>query len=436
MIEKIKNLFKHNFVKDTAILQVGTFFSTGLSFLASMIFARVLGPENYGQYALIFALTGLIQIFMNWGADYATITLLAEAWARRDKEEVKNLIVFFIKTSLIVAFTVGLLGIIFASIIAGRLYNNSHIGNLARFVLTAGVIQFVFSTLTIILQASRKIKELTIIENTNKIFYIAIPSGLVLFGFGLNGIVWGQLISAFIFFIFSFYFYKFLCSKTDMLPKWKEILVGIKNVSIKKYFKFGFLIAIDKNLSNLYSVLPMTFLGMSVGTEEISYFKIAFSYIGLSLMFLGPISRLLMVQLPKSKVAGIATLKEHFFKTAFYSFLIILGIVAPMVFLGKYLILIFYGEKYLPSVKLIYMLWPYALIMASGIGLGAFYRAVNKMKVSIFINLINLIIGAPIFYFMIRNYGTTGMAIATICWIGITVLISLIYIKNYFKKNI
>lgn len=436
MIKKIQSLFQYNFVKDTAILQVGTFFSTGLSFVASVIFARILGPEDYGIYALIFAFASLIELTMNWGADYATITLLAGAWAKHDKEEIKKIIIFFVKISLIIAIVVGSLAIFLAPFLAEQLYHHHlQVGLLARWIIAAVMIRFFFVLTTIILQASRKIKYLTTLENINKIVYIAIPVGLVLLGLGLYGIVIGNLISAMVFFIFSLCLYQKLLKRTDLLPNFKEIWHGLKTVSIKKYFKFGFLIAIDKNLTILYSVLPITFLGMFATGVQISYFKIAFSYIGLSVMFLGPISRLLMVQLPKSKISGPAVLKEHFFKTSFYSFLVICVIIVPMIFLSKYLVVFFYGPNYLPTVKLIYWLWPYALVVAWGIGLGALYRTINKMKASIIINAINLVVGAPIFFWLIKSQYLVGTVITVIVWLGISVLASWIYLnKRYFKS--
>ncbi len=435
MINKIKSLFKSNFVKDTATLQVGTMVSMGLSFAASIVFARVLGPEKYGQYALIFALCSLFGIFMNWGADYATITLLADAWAKCDKEEIKNVIVFYIKVCLIVFLMVGLAAIIFSPLVAGRLYHNPEIGILARWVLLAVSIQFIFVLLTIILQVSRKIKHLTILENIDKIVCIVIPVSLILAGFGLYGIVWGNFISALLFLFLSLFFYSLLLKRTELLPNFQQIWQGLKTVSIKKYFKFGFSIAIGKNLADLYATLPMTFLGMAVSTTEVGYFKIAFAYIGLSLIFLKPISRLLLVQLPKSKVSGHQVLKEHFFKTTFYSFLITIVIIIPMLLVSKYLVVFVYGINYLPSARLIYLLWPYALISALGVGIGAFYRTINKVKVAVIINLANLIIGTPIFYWLIKNYGLNGMVITTIVWLGIPVLATLIYVSHYLKSK-
>jgi len=436
MKEKIKNLIQNNFVKDTFILQIGTFISTCLSFIGSIAFARYLGPENYGQYALIFAFTGLVGVFMQWGADIATLTLLAEAWIKGDKEEIKKLIIFFIKISLITTATVGLIVLIFAPLITQHLYQNPVIGNLARWVLLAIIIRFWFSFLIILLQASRKIKQLTLIENINKVIYILFPIALMLIVGNLSGIVWGHFLSAAIFFIFSIYFYRLIYKKTHLLPSLREILAGLKTVSIRQYLKFGFSIAIDKNLVNLYTFLPITFLGMFATTAEVGFFKIAFSYIGLSLMFLKPITRLLAVQLPQSKTRSLKILKKHFYKTTLYSTLGILIILIPMLFLSKYLVEIFYGIKYLPAVNIIYSIWPYALISALGVGLGALYRTLNKVKISIIINLINILIGLPIFYFLIKNYGLHGMIITTLTWFSLSVLAILIFTNLHLNKLI
>lgn len=431
---KIQSLFKHNFVRDTATLQVGTLFSTGLTFIASIVFARALGPEDYGKYGLIFAFTALIGIFLNWGADHATLTLMSGAWANKDKQKIKELIIYFLKLSLYVNGTIGLLAFFAAPLIANNLYHDFGIGSLARWVLLSNILNVLFSLLIIILQVVRKIKHLAVLENINKIFYIALPIFLVLIGWHLKGIVFGYLIGGVLFFVFSFFFYLIMIKKTDLLPSFQEISDDFFNVPIKKYFRFGFLIAIDKNLANLYSILPMTFLGMFALKTDIGYFKIAFSYIGLSFIFLKPISRLLSVQLPKSNVLGFDVLKKHFFKTAFYSFLIILGLMAPMLFLAKFLVLTFYGEKFLPSVNLIYWLWPYALASSVGIGLGALYRTLNKMKITILTNLIIFILTSPIIYWLIKNFNLKGMLISVTLWTVIPIISLISYFYFYSKK--
>jgi len=432
---KIQSLFKHNFVKDTATLQIGTLFATGLTFISSVIFARVLGPEDYGKYGLIFAFTSLIGIALNWGADYATLTLMSEAWAKQDRQKIKELIIYFLKLSFYVNGFAGLLIFLTAPVIANYLYHDFTIGFLARWVLLANTLSVIYILALIILQVVRKIKYLTVLENINKIFYISLPVILVLLGWRLKGIVFGYLICGILFFLFSFFFYMIMIKRTNLLPTFSEIFKDFFTVPIKKYFRFGFLIAIDKNLANLYSILPITFLGMFTAKTDVAYFKLAFSYIGLHTIFLKPISRLLSVQLPKSKTFGEDTLKNHFYKTTFYSVIIVACLMVPMLILAKFLVLTFYGEKYLPTVRLIYWLWPYALTSSIGIGLGALYRTINKMKITILTNLIIFITTGPVVYLLIRNFSLAGMIISITFWAFIPNIVLISYFYFYAKKN-
>ncbi len=94
---------------------------------------------------------------------------------------------------------IGVLSIVLAPLLTDLIYNNSRIGSWARIVLLASFLTIIYSLLVIVLQSTRKIKELTILEVFNKFTYTLFPIIFVLLGFGLSGIVWGHFISAFIF---------------------------------------------------------------------------------------------------------------------------------------------------------------------------------------------------------------------------------------------
>ncbi|MFA6428764.1 MAG: oligosaccharide flippase family protein [Candidatus Buchananbacteria bacterium] len=433
--ERLIKIFQGNFVKDTAILQVGNVFSTGLTFVASLVFARVLGPNNYGQYVLIFSFANLMATFMHWGADYATTTLLAEAWAKRDKIAVKNIIVFYVKIFLLISVSVGLLVIIFSTALANYFYHNPLIGSLAVWVVWAGIINSFFALVTIILQVARKIKHLTVIENINKVSDILLPIIFVLLGFGLKGLVTGLVVSAFIFFVISYYFYEYLLTRTDLLPSFGEIYRGLRQVVVKEYFKFGFLIAVDKNLASLYSTLPMFFAGIFISNAELGFFKIASSYLGLSLIILKPVSRLLVVQLPKSRTYGQRTLKDHFFKTTIYSFIIVTLTIVPMLLVGPFLVRLFYGVKYLPTVEVIYWLWPYVIVSSLGVSLSALFRTINRMRVTIITNAVILFLTVPLAYLAIKTYGLKGLIITTIGLTFLPIMSLIVYAYKYFDQS-
>jgi len=106
--------------------------------------------------------------------------------------------------------------------------------------------------------------------------------------------------------------------------------------------------------------------------QEVGYFKIALGYITIPLVLLGPVSRLLSIQLPKSKSYDLQIMKKHFYKTSFYSGLISILLVIPFIILAPYLIKLFYGLEYIPSIKLVYYVAFLTAFSGFGVGLGVF----------------------------------------------------------------
>jgi O-antigen/teichoic acid export membrane protein len=436
MISRFRDFIKISFVRDVGILQVGNLFSVFFGIVGSIILARLLHPELYGFYALIFAFIGLIGVFMNWGGDYAGLTLLAEAYAKKDKREIKNVLTYFLKITLLAIGIIGILSIVLAPFLTEFLYHNGQIGSWARIVLLAGFLAIVYDMLIVVLQSSRKIKQLTILETFNKFLYTSLPIIFVLLGFGLLGVVWGYLVSAFIFLIFAIFIYSFLVKKDKLLPSFKQIFSNFKKIKLKKYFNFGFLIAINKNLGILISLLPVMLLGFFTASYEVSYFKIAFGYITVPLMFLGPISRLLAVQLPRSKTYGFKLLRKHFYKTSLFSGLISALLVIPFIVFAPYLIRLFYGMEYISSIPLVYLLAIFSIISGFTVGIGSIYRTLDKMKIAIITNISQIILMLLLVLFLVKIY--TPLISVILALIICSVIFSLLHfyiIEIIFKKG-
>lgn len=430
-----KNFIKISFVRDVGILQIGKFFSVFLGAVGSIVLARLLQPELYGIYGLIFAFVGLVGIFTNWGGSYASLTLLAEAYARKDKEEIKNILTYFVEITLLTIGTIGILSLIFAPFLTDLIYRNSQIGQWARIILLAVFIGIFYNLLIIVLQSIRKIKKLTVLESFNKAAYFVFPVGLLWAGFGLAGVIWGQFISSFIFLILSLWLYFSLAQKKGYLPSFKEIFLNFKKIRIGKYFKFGFLIAVDKNISRLLALLPVLLLGYLASPAEVGYFKIAFAYITIPVMILSPISRILNVQLPKSKTYGLKILKNHFFKTALYSGFIAILLVIPFILLSPFLIKLFYGSEYASSIPLTYYLSVLTILSGFTVGLGAFYKTVNKMKISIIVNICYVILMILLIFILVKFYNPLIAIILSLVICNVLSLALHFYIiKNIFES--
>ncbi|MFA5029374.1 MAG: oligosaccharide flippase family protein [Patescibacteria group bacterium] len=434
-LKKILSLRNKKFVRDASVLQLGSIFSTGLSFLASIVYARILGINGYANYALIFAFVSLTGIFMNVGTNETAITLLAEAYAENNREKIKNLLTYYIKITFLFALVVGLIIIIFAPFLTSLFYHNREIGRLARIVVIGNISQIFFYMYTIVLQIMRKIKNLTIVENLNKIFGVVVPVSLVLAGFGLKGLVFGYLVVTLCFALFSILAYRRLWLRSQVLPSWLEIIGNLRRVKLAYYFKFGFLIAVDKNLGSLYSTLPIFILGM-FSFDQVAFFKIATAYAGLPSILISPVSRLLMVQLPKSKIYSLAILKRDFVRSSFGGFLITFGAALVLVFLAPILIPLVYGQSYLFAICLSYPLLLGTVISSWGLGLSSIFRTLNLMKKSIIINFVLIVAGSGLLCFLAKNYSINVSVWAIALWLPLATMVFFFYVLNYMNKKI
>jgi len=73
--------------------------------------------------------------------------------------------------------------------------------------------------------------------------------------------------------------------------------------------------------------------------------------------------------------------------------------------------------------------------MGIGVGLGPMWRAINKVRVSIIINLVTLIIGIPVGLFLIRSYGSWGTVAMVTAWFTASQVVSFIYLARFLKSK-
>ncbi|RJQ31195.1 hypothetical protein C4572_02900 [Candidatus Parcubacteria bacterium] len=419
-------LTRKNFVKDAFVLQMAGLVSTGFSILGSIIYARALGVEGYAIYALIFTFVSIAGIFTNIGTNQTVLTLLPEAYARQDRSKILDILTYYVKVSLVISLLVGVFFVILGPYLTATLYNDSNIGKLARIIIFGEIINIFFGMYVIILQAIRRIKNLAVVENINKFVFVLIPAGLVLLGYGLGGLVYGYLFVTVGFLVFTFFSYRLIAKEDSLLPSWNEILKNMfkldKDVFVY-HLKFGILIAIDKNLGSLYSILPISILGM-YNLEQVAFLKIATSYAALPSVFISkPVSRLLAVQLPKSKSYSYSILKRDYLRSSVASCAITSLAALLFIVLVPFLIPYIYGKQYLPAVFFSYFLLFARMINDLGVGAGPLFRTMNLMRKSIKLNAIMVTLGTVILFYFIKNYPINISIIPIAFWFSVVTLV-------------
>ena len=186
-------------------------------------------------------------------------------------------------------------------------------------------------------------------------------------------------------------------------------------------------------MGNLFMALPVVLAGIYLAASEVTFFKLAFGFVNLALSLLGPISVLLNLEFPKMKVENATGLRTKFIKISLYSLglssLLTLGaiIIAPLAFK------ILYGVSFMPSVKYVAGLLIYGCLFGIGVGLGPMWRALNRVKISIFINVLVLGAGIPFGLWLIRLYGPWGAVMMVTIWFTVSHLASFSYLLKKLR---
>jgi O-antigen/teichoic acid export membrane protein len=213
-------------------------------------------------------------------------------------------------------------------------------------------------------------------------------------------------------------------------------LGGWSTIKIKKYFLFGFSVALDRNIGSLYTTLPLLIAAAFIPTEQVAFFKIAVGFVGLPAIFLGPISRLLNVQLPQSKALSYEHLKTAFNRTIKGSFLVAVVLALGAVILAKPLIILFYGQQFEASSVLVPILALDILFSGLSVANGPMFRTLNKMKTIISMNVAFIVLGSPILYFVIKSFGVFGLAWSYVLWSGLANVCAFLVLRKNLKSQL
>ncbi len=433
--ERITYFRQHQFVKNVASLQAGSFIGSFIQALAGIFIARLLQPHLFGIYAIAFSLASLTSILLGSGIQDAMTTVLGRAYARKDNSEIGEAFMFLIKMTMITAvISLGIVSVL--PWLAGKFYHDTQIGLLAGVVVVASIIStFFFSFSQIAFQLMGRIKPMTVLIVADQGLRFGLSLLFVFWGYGLYGAVVGQLAGASIIFFISLFAWEWARTKDIYLPSLRKLLRHIKHMPLQKYFGYSVWVAVDRNMGNLYMSLPIVLVGLYLLTTEVTFFKLAFGFVNLALSLLGPISVLLNVEFPRIQVQDKSKMADNFLRVSLYAlglstFLTVVAIiVSPLAFR------ILYGEVFMPSVKYVAGLIVYGALFGLGVGLGPMWRAINKVKTSITINLGVLGIGIPAGIYLIRHFGIWGAVVMVSLWFTISHFISFVYLYRFLKRD-
>ncbi|MGE3273241.1 MAG: oligosaccharide flippase family protein [Chloroflexota bacterium] len=402
------------FVRPLIKLLAGSLGLSAISFAASVLLARTLGPATYGAYTLVMSAGTTIGLLRRLGQDYAATTQLAEGHSVGDRRRSRDALVFYVFMSVATSVVVLPPAIVLAPWLGELFFGDADLTTPLRLYLVQGFWAVIPGWTVIALQASRRMGQLVILENISSLATAILPVSFALAGFGLLGVFTGQVIASLIAVGIGFALYLRLVTADPLFPSAGELLAGTVKPGIPLWppTRFGLSIAFDKNLVSLYNLLPILLLARFVPDDEVGQLRVALSYMVIPSVLLTPISRLLMVDIPRLRASSPERVRPAFVRLTLLSGAASAALAVPFAALSWLVIPLLYSGAYAGAVPLTFALLLDAATLGLGIAAGPVFRTYDRTDLPIMTSIVILLLGVPGTWWLASTTGPLGAALA------------------------
>jgi O-antigen/teichoic acid export membrane protein len=381
------------------------------SFILTIILARMLLPEWFGMYTLLFSITLIFYVLIDLGIEETAVRYISRALGLGKTDQAFSYFLYLIKLKFtLLIMGVGLIFFFSEKIVPGIFDQSSMMGP----VIFATVYLFINSLRNFILCLFLAFKDLSDFPFLNFILH----STKIIFS--LLAVLFfseATAISA-VFIAFSLAALIALISTMVLFKRKNSYFFSAKKVFINKHHtnKYCIFIGIANFSFIAFGPINTVMMGIYIEPSFLAYYQSAFS-MAIALTTLFSISGVII---PVYTQLQGEHLQQVIIKSLHYAFKISLPVGIGLLFIAKYAIQLFFGQLYLPAATPLYILTG-LLMVAPFIEIYlSLFKAKKKVKDLAFMVLMSLMLNIVLNYLSIitlMKYGqemvVVGVALAT-----------------------
>lgn len=401
---------------------IGLILSKGITLFISIIIARALRPEIFGQYGMINSTVSMFAVFAGMGLGVTTTRYVAK-YRKEDPTQIGAIIGLTNGVAIITGIVMATILFVLSEWLAKNYLNAPNLGSALRIISPALIFNTFSGVQTGSLSGFEEFRSIARVSIINS--FISVP--IILIGMlinGLNGLLWANVIVAIILVVMN----------TRELSKiFKKYKIKLEFNGVLKQKKILWTTAVPAMLSNAM-VGPVTWFANTIilsqnnGFSEIGLFNAAYQW------------RILLTFIPSTVTSVFLPIlitepnnKKMEKINILFSWIVVIVCALPIITFPE-IISMFYGGQYSGQVFNIMLILSVliACIMAYKEGISRKLITNNLIWFSFASNMVwgGLLI---VFTYVFKNQGGIGLSIAyTLAYILNTV----IFIPYYLKKRI
>lgn len=409
LLDRIRAAGAHGAIAGALPLQVGQAVTVAMQAATSLVLLRVLGPDAVGLYAISVALAAAAGFFDLSGASRLALTELARARGEGVPERAAAILARFLRAAAAVRLPLVSVFFLLAPWIAGWLYGRSDAGLWARWFALPLALDLPFNLLVLVLHGRGRTRSLARVETSRAIVTAVCTIAVLLAGFGLAGLAAVHVSVSVLASLWGTRAYGRLVRVDLSLPSWADLLRRAGRADRAGRTAAGFALAIDKNLANLGSQLPMLLVGV-LRPDAAGYFSAALRTMSLPYPLVSAFARYLEVLLPFRAGEEWNGARRTFIGVTVGMGAAWAVVTAGMLLAGPAVLVRLAGAEYAPAIPALYPLALQSLATGAGVGIGAALRAIERPSFGIALQAFSIAAAAPVGYALIPGAGAVGGA--------------------------
>lgn len=407
----------------------GTATSTGIMAIASILIARFLGPELYGQYTLALVVPQLLFIFTDLGINQGITKFTANLHAKGETNRLTKIIKYGLLLKASIGIVIFIINYALADFFASVLLQRPDLAFYIRIASTSVVFQVIFTTATSAFVGLDKTEYNALTSNIQAIAKTIISIALVLVGFSVAGAVIGYVAS---------YIVAAVASASILFIILHEKQNNKNNHTftndLKTLIRYGAPLFISLLFTGFTPLYQNVLLAIFTTDTDIGNYKAATNFATLITVVSIPITTALLPAFSKLDSSTTQKIKTFFKLANKYTAMLVLPIILLIIIFSGEIVQIIYGTAYksaslfLATYSLLYL-----LVGLGYLTLSSFYNGLGETKTTLKISLITFLTLAILSPILTKTYNVIGLIIAFLIATVVGILYGSYIARTHFK---
>ncbi|MDW8049443.1 MAG: flippase, partial [Nitrososphaerota archaeon] len=395
-------------------LFIGQFLTNVLLAVASIIIARLLGPESLGTYSLSFTFPTLLITITSLGIDSALVMFTA-----RFKGEGRNKLAReYVKAGFIFRLLMGAAGMLvclaISDIFAEAILQRPELATMIKIASIWILIMAIYNSAQSILIGLEEMGKSALMPFLGATCKTLISPFLIILGLGVTGAVIGHILSYGIATAAGSII--LLATVTKRMGDRTAYEGETPSIIIRNMIAYSLPLYVLSLVSIIVSQFQLIILANFVPDVEIGNYTVAMNLSALITVLTFPISTTLFPAFSKlSADRDGEEIKSLFKLSTKYSSLVIIPVSTAVIILAREIVLIFYGEGY--SLAPPYLALYAITFLYAGLGslaISNFFNGIGETRITLATGILNAGVLIPSAYLLTKHYGVSGLIIAII----------------------